>query len=62
MPYDPLADTDDYPIYPTKSPDEVNERQVRHGNRVQAGKESRNDNLVEIGRAMQTPGRLKGRG
>lgn len=62
MPYDPLADTDDYPTYPTKAPDEVNERQLRHANHVRAGKEPRDDKLVEFGRAMQTPGRQNGRG
>ncbi len=62
MPYDPMADTDDYPTHPTKAPAEVNERQVRHGNHNQAGKQSRDDKLVEIGRAMQTPGRQRPRG
>jgi hypothetical protein len=60
MPYDPLADTDEYPTYPAKPADEVNERQVRHGNHNRSGTRSRDEKLVEIGRAMQTPGRQTG--
>jgi hypothetical protein len=50
-------DTADYPTHPTKPRDEVNGGQVSQANHDQAGIQSRDDKLVEIGRGIQTAGR-----
>jgi hypothetical protein len=50
-------DTTDYPVIPPKA-SEPNERQVRHANQNQAGTQPRDSRLINVGRAMQTTGRM----
>jgi hypothetical protein len=50
----------DHPTHMTKDDQNVSAGQITQGNMDEAGRQSRDDKLVQVGRGIQTTGRMKG--